>query len=148
MSDQTMRGAPPPATDPTQPKEPERSLPELLSRLTDDVNRLFSTQLELAKVEIKEEVTKAAKGAGLLSGGAVAAVVALLVLSHAAAWGLSEVVPEGVAFLIVGVAWALVAAVLAMQGRSRLKDTDPVPRVSVAELEADRDLVREELSRS
>jgi uncharacterized membrane protein YqjE len=134
------------ATDPTQPKDPERSLPELLSSLTTDLNRLITTQLELAKVEIKEEVSTAAKGAGLLSGGAVAALLALLLLSHAAAWGLSEVVHEGVAYLIVGVVWAVVAAVLAVQGRGRLRDVDPVPRATVAEIEADRDLAREQLS--
>lgn len=146
MSD--IAGGPRAPADPTQPKDPERSLPELLSNLTTDLNRLLSTQLELAKVEIKEEVSKAAKGAGLLSGGAVAALLALLLLSHAAAWGLAEVVPEGVAYLIVGVVWAIVAVVLGLQGRDRIQQTDPVPHQTVAELQADRDLVRDELGGS
>ena len=61
------------ATDPTKPLEPDSSLGELLSRLTTDFSELVSTQVELAKVEIKEEVAQAGKGAGLLTGGGVAA---------------------------------------------------------------------------
>lgn len=145
VSDDTVGVDQAPA-DPTRPKDPDRALPELISSLTTDLNRLITTQLELAKVEIKEEVTTAAKGAGLLSGGAVAAILALLLGSHAAAWGLAEVVPEGVAYLIVAVVWAVAAAVLALQGRDRLRDVDPVPRATVAEIEADRDMARRQLS--
>ncbi len=76
----------------------------------------------------------------------MAALLALLVLSHAAAWGLAEVVHEGVAYLIVGVVWAAVATVLAVQGRGRLRDVDPVPRATLAEIEADRDMARDQLS--
>ena len=112
--------------DPTQPLEPDQSLGELLGRLSQDFGELVTTQVDLAKVEIKEEVTRAAKGGGLLGGGAVAAVLALLLLSHALAWGLSEIMDAGFAFLIVGLLWAVVAAILALQGRNKLQQATPV----------------------
>lgn len=106
----------------------EKSLGELVSQLSSDLSDLVSTQLELAKVEIKEEVARAGKGAGLLTGGAVAAHLAVLLLSLAAAWGLSEAMPTGFAFLIVGLVWAVAAAVLALNGRNQLREVEPVPQ--------------------
>jgi hypothetical protein len=63
----------------------------------------------------------------MLTGAAVAGLIALMLLSFAAAWGLAEVMPEGVAFLLVGVVWAAVAGALALRGRTELERVDPVP---------------------
>lgn len=114
-----------PEPDPTQPVEPEASLGELLNRITSDFSGLVSTQVELAKVEIKEEVASAGRAAGLLGGGAFCAYLAVVLLAFAAAWGLSEVVPEGVAFLIVAVVFAVAAAVLIPKGKQKLTDIRP-----------------------
>jgi uncharacterized membrane protein YqjE len=116
--------------DATQPLEPDSSLSELLSRLSSDFGDLISTQLELAKVEIKEEVTRAGKSAAMLSGSALAGYLALILLTFAAAWGLSEVMPEGVAFLIVGIVVAAIAAVLFVIGRERMREVRPVPETT------------------
>jgi uncharacterized membrane protein YqjE len=125
----------PTATDPTKPIDPDHSLGELLSRVTSDFGELVSTQVELAKVEIKEEVSRAGKGAGLLTGGGLAAYLAAILLSFAAAWGLAEVMPEVFAFLIVGVVWAAVAAVLMLSGRKQLDSVRVTPqtRASIQE---------------
>jgi uncharacterized membrane protein YqjE len=123
--------------DPTRPLEADKSLGELLSRLTKDFSNLVSTQVDLAKLEIKEEVARAGKGAGMLTGGAVAAYLSLLLLSFAAAWGLSEVMATGFAFLILGAVWLVVAGVLLMSGRNELKSVDPIPQQTKAELQED-----------
>ena len=112
----------------TQPLAGDASVGDLLGRVTDDFNHLVRSHLELAKIEIKEEVTKAGKGAGMLTGAAFAGYLTLTLLSFAAAWGLSEVVPEGVAFLIVGLVWAAVTAVLALTGKKELQQVQPPPQ--------------------
>ena len=129
----------------TEPIAPEKSLNELISELTADFSGLVSTHIELAKVEIKEEVTKAGKGAGLLGGGAFAAVMAVLLLSFAAAWGLTEIVPEGVAFLIVGLVWAAAAAVLALSGRQKLAEAKG-PEKTIEEVKEDAQWIRQQTS--
>lgn len=123
--------------DPTKPLDADRSLGELLSRLTDDFGDLVSTQVELAKVEIKEEVSRAGKGAGMLTGAGLGAYLAITLLSFAAAWGLAEVMPEGVAFVIVGVIWAIVAAVLYSTGRKQLGAVRVPPPQTKASIEED-----------
>ena len=118
------------SSDRTKPIEPAASVGELLSRVTDDFSQLVRTHVELAKVEIKDEVTRAGKGAGMLTGGAVAALFSVLMLSLALAWALAEVIDAGWAFLIVGLLWAGGAAALAMTGRRELKTVSAVPEVT------------------
>jgi uncharacterized membrane protein YqjE len=113
------------------------SLGELLSTLTSDLSQLVRSEMELARVEIREEASKAGKAAGMLGGGAVAALVALILLTSAVAWGLAEVVDAGWAFLIVGVVVGAAAAVLAMNGRNRLAEVRPVPDQTVDTLKED-----------
>ncbi len=115
----------------------DASVGELVSRMTDDLSILFRKEIELAKIEIKEEATKAAKGAGLMGGTGVAAMFCLLMLSFAAAWGLAEVMPTGWAFLIMGGLYAITAAILFMAGRDRLRKVHPVPEQTVETVKED-----------
>jgi uncharacterized membrane protein YqjE len=113
------------------------SLGELFSSLTTDLSQLVRSEMELARVEIREEANKAGKAAGMLAGGALAGYLALILLSFAAAWGLAEVVDAGWAFLIVGLVVAAIAAVLAISGRNKLRDVRPVPDQTVDTLKED-----------
>ena len=113
------------------------SLGELFSSLTTDLSQLVRSEMELARVEIREEASKAGRAAGMLAGGALAGYLALILLSFAAAWGLAEVVDAGWAFLIVGLLVAAIAAVLAMSGRNKLRDVRPVPDQTVDTLKED-----------
>ena len=132
--------------DPSQPLEPDQSLGELLGRVSRDFSELVSTQVELAKVEIREEIAAAGRGAGILTGGAFCAYLAVILLSFAAAWGLSEIVPEGVAFLIVGAVYALAAAVLLPKGKDRLSQVRPVPEKTAETVKEDVRWAREQMS--
>lgn len=125
-------------TDPrsdSEPLESDKSLSELFGQLSHDVGDLVGAQVELAKVELREEARDAGRSAGMFAGAGVAGVLALLLLSMAAAWGLAEVVPEGVGFAIVGAAWAIAALVLFVVARRRMREIEAVPetRESVKE---------------
>jgi uncharacterized membrane protein YqjE len=113
------------------------SLGQLVGRLTSDMSRLFRDELQLAKVEIKEEVGKSSKAAGMLGGTGVAALLALLMLSFAAAWGLAEVIATGFAFLVVGGFYAIVAGALFLVGRRKLAEVHPVPEQTVETVKED-----------
>ena len=128
---------PPDATLPTEPKAPEKSLGQLFSELTSDLSTLLRKEVELAKVETKEEASRAAKAGGMLGGGAFAGWFALLFLSFAVAWLLDEWLHTALAFLIVGLVYAGVAAVLVLRGRARLQSVNPVPSQTVETLKED-----------
>jgi uncharacterized membrane protein YqjE len=122
---------------PTDPGVEEPSLGELFNALTSDLSTLVRSEMELARVEIREEAGKAGKAAGMLGGGALAGYLALILLSFAAAWGLAEVVDAGWAFLVVGLVVGVVAAALVMIGRKRLREVHPVPDQTVDTLKED-----------
>ena len=125
----------------------ERSLSELLSEVTGEIATLFRKEVELARAETSEQVSRAAKAGAMLGAAAVVGFLTLILLAFAAAWGLSEVVPEGVAFLIVGLVFGLVAAVLASAGKKKIAAVNPVPDQTVQTLKADVQVAKDSFAR-
>ncbi|MDP9454004.1 MAG: phage holin family protein [Actinomycetota bacterium] len=115
----------------------EPSLQELWSDMTREASILLRKEVELAKLETKEQVTQAAKAGVGFSVAGVAGFMALQLLSFAAAWGLAAVLPTGVAFLIVGIVFAVVAAVLLSKARAQASEVNLVPQQTVETLKED-----------
>ena len=132
--------------DPTKPKEPDKSLGDLFGDLSHEFSELVRAQTELAKSEIRTQADKAKHMAGAFGGAALAAYMALVLLSFAAAWGLSEVVPEGVAFLIVGLIYAAIAAVMYLRGRERAREFSIVPEETVESVKEDVQWAQQKIS--
>jgi len=123
---------------PTRPMDADQSLGELFGRMTTDVGKLISTQVELAKLEIKDEVVRAGKGAGMVGGGGLAALLALLLLSFAAAYWIADAMDNtGTGFLIVGLAYAAVAAVLVVMGKQKINEATPVAEQTIETIKED-----------
>jgi len=115
----------------------ERSFGEIIGELSGDFSRLVRKEIELAKVETKEELSKAGQSAGMFGGAGVAAWLTLLFLSLALMFALANAMDVGWAALIVAVLWAVVAAVLAAVGRSRLRQATPPLQQTVETLKED-----------
>ena len=107
-----------PATD-------QRSVGEVMSDLSSDLSTLMKQEVQLAKVELKEEVAKVGKGAGMLGGAGFAGWFTLLFLSLALMFLLDNWLPIEAAGLITAGVWAIVAAVLALVGRKELQEANP-----------------------
>lgn len=107
----------------------QRSLGDLVSDVTGDLSRLFKQEVELAKTELKQELGKAGKGAGLLGGAGLAGFFTLLFASLALTWLLDNWLPLEAAALITAGLWGLVALVLALTGKKDLQESNPqLPR--------------------
>jgi uncharacterized membrane protein YqjE len=103
----------------------DRSLGEIFSDVANDLSTLIKQEMELAKTEMKDEARKAGKGAGLLGGAGLAGWLVLLFLSLTVVFALDEGLPLWLSALIVTVVWAIIAAVLAVTGRSALRRSNP-----------------------
>jgi len=125
----------------------DRSLSELLSDVTGELATLFRKEVELAKVETSEQVSRAVKAGAMLGAGGVVAFLAVMLLAWAAAWGLAEVMPTGFAFLVVGMVVLLVAALLGSAGKKKMSSVSPVPDQTVATLRADVQVARDSFAR-
>jgi uncharacterized membrane protein YqjE len=115
----------------------ETSVGELIGNISNDLSQLFRQEVELAKAELKQEASKAGKAAGMLGGAAFAGYLAIVLLSFALVFALSNVMDPGWAALIVAVIWAIIGAVLYANGRKKLKDVEPVPRRTVDTIKED-----------
>ena len=102
-----------------------RSLGEIVGDISHDLTTLVKQELELARTELKQEATRAGKGAGMLGGAGVAGLLALILASFALSYLLDNWMPVELAFLITTLLWAVVGAVLASRGRAELKKSNP-----------------------
>ena len=97
----------------------ERTLGQLVADATHDVSSIMRSEIALAKAEIGADAKKAGFGAGLFAVAGVFALLALILLLIAAAYGL---VAAGLApwlsFLIVAGVLLVVGAILALVGKS------------------------------
>jgi uncharacterized membrane protein YqjE len=131
--------------DPSQPVDPDQSLGELISRMTSDVGQLVSTQIELAKVEIKEEVARAGKGVGMVGGGGLAAYFALLLFSFSLAYWLADAFDNVAAgFVVVGLVYAAVAAVLVVKGKQQISSATPIAEHTIETIKEDVEWARQQ----
>lgn len=107
------------------------SVGELFGHVAQDMSVLMRQELELAKAEVRQEVTKSAKAAGMYGGAGFAGYMVLLFASIAAWWGLANVMDQGWAALIVTGIWAIIGAVLYMEARRRMREVNPKPEQTV-----------------
>jgi len=106
-------------------QEDTRSLGDIVGDIASDLSTMVRSELELAKTEAKQEVSKAGKGAGLLGGAAMSGWLALLFLSLCAMYLLDNSMEIEWAALIVFAVWALIAAIAASLGRKQMQEVNP-----------------------
>ena len=130
------------------------SLPNLFSRLGDDVMQLFNSQLALFKVEIKEEANAYARGITMIAIGAVIATVGFALLNVAIAFAVSTLFAQAnfsqpasyaLGFVVTGGFYLLVGAIVVMLMKNRLSRQDLVPQRTVQELRKDKQWLKNEL---
>jgi len=130
------RQDPPPGPD--QEDLRERPLGELLKQLSEETTRLVHQELELAKAELTQKGRQAGIGAGLFGAAGAIGLLALAALTTCFILALDAVLPAWLAALLVAVVYAAVAAVLAMQGRNKVRQaTPPVPEQTIETVKED-----------
>jgi len=110
---------------------------ELVARVTADMRKLLSQEVELAKAEVRAEASKAGKAAGMFGGAAFAGYMVVVFLTLAAVFGLANLMDPGWAALIVTAIWAAIGGALFMMGRSRMRAVQPKPERTIDTLKED-----------
>jgi uncharacterized membrane protein YqjE len=107
----------------------ERGIGELVKDLANQTSTLVRQEIKLAQAEVTQKGKLAGRGAGKMAGAAVAALLALGALTALVIVALDSFLALWLAILIVTLIWAVVAAVLAQQGRNELRTaTPPAPQ--------------------
>lgn len=125
----------------------EKPLGELFGDMSRQVQDLLRKEVELAKLETKDEMAKAGKAGAMFGAAGAAGFVALILVASAAAWSLAEAIPPGLAFLAVGLLFAAIGGILALQGKRKLETFKPVPEQAIRSISRDVRSAKEGLSR-
>jgi len=100
-------------------------LGQIVADISADMSTLIRQEMDLAKTEMKQEVAKVGKGAGMFGGAGVAGFLTLFFVSLAVTYLLDNWMPVELAALIVAVLWGIVAAVLALRGKKEIAEANP-----------------------
>jgi hypothetical protein len=100
----------------------EPTVGQLVANASKDLSDLVRSEVELAKTELKKTAVAAGTGAGLFAAAAFLALLAVILLCIAAAYGLTAAgLHPAIAFLIVAGAFLVIGAVMVLIGIRALK---------------------------
>lgn len=139
-----------PRTDGRRPvhdaPSPETEIGALFGELSEEARLLVRQEVELAKAEIKESTSHATGVGAGFGAAALVGYLALAILAVAAGLGLAELMPAGLAFLLVGLVLALGAGIAFLVGKKNLKALNPVPHKTIETIKEDLSWLRARMS--
>jgi len=116
----------------------QHSTGELVKQLSEQTTTLVRKEIELAKAELSQKGKVAGEGAGMFGGAAVVGLLAAAALTATIIALLDKAMDFWIAALLVAVVYGAVAAVLALQGRDRVKKgMPPAPEQTVETVKED-----------
>jgi hypothetical protein len=125
----------------------ERSLGDLFSDLSRETTTLVRKEVQLAKAELTQSATEAARGIGMLVAGGAVAYAGLLFLLLAIVFGLIEAGWDAwLSALVVGLVVAAIGAILVLRARESLKPANLAPRRTVESLKEDQEWAKEQIT--
>ena len=113
----------------------------LLRRLVDEFSLLFRTEIALAKAEVVQSFTHLKAAAISMASGGAVLFAGLLVLLAAAVLGLSHVVADWLAALIVGGLVSIVGFVMINSGKNKFDSSALKPERTQRALQQDKEML-------
>jgi hypothetical protein len=130
------------------PDVSDKTTAQLVNDVTRLVPQLAREEIALAKAELVQKGKHAGIGGGLFGAAGITALFGVGVLITAAVIGLAEAVPAWASALIIAAVLLIVAGVLALIGRSQVRQaTPPVPALAVDSTKHDIEAVKESARR-
>jgi len=118
----------------------------LISGLIKDIQDLVRGEIKLATTELKEDASAAGKGIGFLVAGGLIGLIALVFVALAASALLDKWMQTWIAVGIVAVALAVIAAILAMSGKSKLSASNMKPEQTIDSLKEDKEWAKQQIN--
>ncbi len=122
-----------------------RSVVEIVSDLASQFTSLLRKEGLLARTEVSEKIGQAGMGIGLIVGGAVFLIPALVILLQAGVSALLKVIQEPWASLIVGGAAFIIGLLIALIGMSQLRAKTLAPSRTINQIQRDVTVARQQV---
>jgi len=141
---------PPPIPPQGPPPPPEqRSIADLVVEVSENASTLVREEIELAKAEVSEKVSKLARGAGIGVAAGAFAFLALIMILHGIAWVLGEELFSGniwAGYFVTAAIFLLLAALAGWIASKALKaGAPPVPEQAIEEAKLTKEMLEREV---
>jgi uncharacterized membrane protein YqjE len=126
----------------------DRSVGDLVQRLSQQTATLVRQEMRLAQVELQEKGKRAGVGAGMFGGAGLVALYGVGAVVAAVIMLLATAIEPWISALIVGVVLLAAAGVLALLGRRQVDQaTPPKPERAIESVQDDLEYVKERAQR-
>lgn len=115
------------------------SLGTIVSGIVEDLQQIVRGEVQLAKTELKEDASQIGKGAAMVGAGVFFGLIAFIFLMLSLTYLLSEWMEMWIAAGIVGLALVIIAAILAMSGKSQIQNANLKPEETIDSLKEDQE---------
>lgn len=122
------------------------SVPALVKQLASDVSLLLSSEVALAKAELREAASEAKAGVAGLAGGAALANAGLLMLVLGLVLLLATQIAAWLSAFIVGGIVLIVGLIMLKAGQAKIKPTSFTPDRTVNAMKADAEAAKRKVS--
>src|SRR3954468_24655204 len=142
---------PPPIPPPGPPPTPEdRSLADLVVEVSESASILVREEIELAKAEVSQKVSKLVRGSAVGVAAGTFAFLALILILHGIAWLLGEELFSGnirAGYFVTAAIFLLLAALAGWIASKALKaGAPPVPEQAIEEAKLTKEMLEKEAS--
>src|SRR6478752_8829749 len=137
----------PPPIPPPEPPEEHRTLADLVVEVSENASTLVREEIELAKAEISEKVSKILRGSAVGAAAGVFAFLALILVMEGFAWLLNEEVFDNAwaGFFVEALIFLLIAAGAGWFAYTSVKaGSPPVPEQAIEEAKLIRETIEGE----
>jgi protein-S-isoprenylcysteine O-methyltransferase Ste14 len=121
----------------------DKSIGDLFGDLARELGTLVRQEIQLAKVEMSDKASRAAREAGKVAAGGALVHAGLLAVIAAVILALGTLIPLWVSALVVGLLVLAIGGSLAKSRLAALKRIDPAPRQTMETLKEDARWARE-----
>jgi len=123
----------------------DKSLGDVVTEVTEKASLLVREEIELAKAEVSQKVTKLGKGAAALAAAGVLAVFALIYLFHALAWFFNDAFDWNTVWPGYLLTFAVIVAIGAIAGFLGVRwlkgGSPPTPDLAIEEAKRTREML-------
>lgn len=122
--------------------ENDTSVGGLLRQLTHEVPSLVTKELALAKAELSESIRATKAGAASVATGGAVLLGGFIVLLMSAVYGLSNVMEQWLAALIVGGVVVVIGLVMVSAGKKKFEASSFKPERTINSVNKDKEAVK------
>lgn len=121
------------------------SLGTLVTGIVEDLQGIVRGEVQLAKTEIKEDVSGLGKGAALIAAGAFLGLVGFIFLMLGVTYLLNKSLELWLSALIVGLALLIIAAIAALIGKNQLSASSLKPDQTIESIKEDQQWANQQI---